>query len=128
MTGASKRKGDRAENELKALLADLTGLNIARAFGAGRADDIGDLLGFPDTVIQCTSRANRDLVHVGLVRKPIEAGQQARNAGVPFAVTFVRIRGGTWRAVMTPEQFIGLWREATVDPDAIAALHNEEAS
>lgn len=122
MTGAAKRKGDRAENELKDLLADLTGLNIARAFGAGRADDIGDLLGFPDVAIQCTSLANRDLVHVGLVRKPIEAGQQAQNGRVPFAVTFVRIRGGTWRAVMTPDQFVAMWREATTDPGAIAAL------
>jgi hypothetical protein len=47
-----------------------------------------------------------------MVRKPLEADRQALNAGVTFSATFVRIRGGTWRVVLTPEAWATMWREA----------------
>lgn len=108
----SKRKGDRAELEAAALLNDLLGVPARRKLGAGRKEDTGDIYGVPDTTIQVTSLAS-DVVAVGVVRKPIEADQQARNAGNTFSATFLRIRGGTWRVVMTPEMFATYWREAT---------------
>jgi hypothetical protein len=46
------------------------------------------------------------------VRKPLEADAQARNAGTTFAATFVRIRGGTWRVVLSPEAFRTYWKAA----------------
>ncbi len=112
MTGSAKRKGDSAELEAARLISDLIGVPVRRRLGAGRADDCGDLDGVPDTAVQVCSRGT-DVVAVGMVRKPVEAGQQAVNAGAIFAATFVRIRGGTWRVVLTPEQWATYWREAT---------------
>lgn len=112
MTGAAKRKGDRGELEAAALLHDLLGVPARRKLGAGRLDDCGDIDGVPDTVVQVVSRST-DVVAIGVVRKPVEADQQARNAGAAHAVTMLRVRGGTWRFVMTPAAFAALWREAT---------------
>lgn len=112
MTGSAKRKGDAAEREAAQLLHDLLGVPARRKLGAGRTDDEGDLDGIPATTVQVCSRAT-DVVNVGVVRKPVEADQQARNAGTPFAVTMLRVRGGTWRMVMTPEAWAAMWREAT---------------
>lgn len=112
MTGAAKRKGDAAEREAAALIHDLLGVPARRMLGAGRADDVGDIDGVPDTAIQVVSRST-DVVNVAVVRKPLDADQQAAHRGVTFAATFVRIRGGTWRVVMTPEMWATYWREAT---------------
>ena len=94
-----------------------------RALGAGRKDDVGDITGVPDTVIQVADwkdalRAVRE--------KPLECELQRETAaynswhaqGNPvspdptFAATFIRLRGGEYRVVMTPEQFAQLWKEA----------------
>lgn len=112
MTGAAKRKGDIGEREAAQLLSDLLGYPVRRKLGAGRLDDEGDLDGLPDTTVQVCSRST-DVVAVGVVRKPLEVGQQSRNAGTTFAATMLRVRGGIWRVVLTPEQFATLWREAT---------------
>jgi hypothetical protein len=112
VTGAAKRKGDAAEREAAQILADLTGCPVRRKLGAGRQDDEGDLDGLTDTTVQVVSRSS-DVVAVGVVRKPVEAGEQARRAGTPYAMTMLRVRGGTWRIVMTVEQAMALWREAT---------------
>lgn len=111
MTGAAKRKGDKAELEAAVLLTELLGVPARRKLGAGRLDDTGDIDGIPRTVVQVVNRAT-DVVSVGVVRKPVEAEQQARNAGVPHSVTMLRVRGGTWRMVMTPEAWATLWHAA----------------
>jgi hypothetical protein len=112
MTGSSKRKGDAGEREAAELINELLGVPARRMLGAGRLDDIGDIDGVPNTTIQVVSRST-DVVSVGVVRKPLEASRQALNAGNTFAATFVRVRGGTWRVVLTPAQWALLWREAT---------------
>ena len=112
MTASSKRKGDVAEREAAALLNELLGVPSRRKLGAGRFDDCGDIDGVPDTVVQVCSRSKTG-VSVAFIVKPAEAELQRQNAGATFAVTLVRIRGGTWRAVMTMEQWATLWREAT---------------
>lgn len=112
MTGSQKRKGDRAEREAAQIIHDLLGVPARRKLGAGRADDCGDIDGVPDTTVQVVSRAT-DVVAVALVRKPLEVEVQARNAGTTFAATFVRVRGGTWRVVLTVDQWSTYWREAT---------------
>ena len=109
MTNSRKRRGDRAELEVAGILQDLLGYRIRRKLGAGRTDDTGDLDGIPDTVIQVADwtdalRAIRE--------KPLDATQQATNARATFAATAIRLRGGTWRIVLTPEQFATYVREA----------------
>jgi hypothetical protein len=111
MTGAAKRKGDHAEREAATLLTELLGVPARRKLGAGRLDDVGDIDGVPDTAVQVVSRST-DVVAVGVVRKPVEAEAQAVNGGLPHSVVMLRVRGGTWRFVMTPEAWATLWLRA----------------
>ena len=102
MANPQKAKGDRAELEAAAILADLLGLSVRRKLGAGRADDTGDLDGVPGHVVQVASWA--DTAAAARV-KPREAEQQRINANATHAATLVRFRGGTWRVVLTLEQW-----------------------
>ncbi len=91
------------------ILCDLLGFDAKRALGAGRKEDVGDVFGIPDTVIQI---ANWQDALRAIREKPIEAATQAGNAGANFSTAAVRLRGGVWRFVQTPEQYCDLWREA----------------
>jgi len=102
MANPQKAKGDRAELEAASLLADLLGVPVRRKLGAGRADDTGDLDGVPGHVVQVASWA--DTAAAARV-KPREAEQQRINANASHAATLVRFRGGTWRVVVTLEQW-----------------------
>lgn len=110
MSNPQKAKGDRAELEAAGLLHDLLGVPARRKLGAGRIDDTGDIDGVPELTVQVANWAN---VASAVSVKPDEAEDQRVNAGTPFAVTMVRIRGGKWRMVMTPAQFATLYRKAT---------------
>ena len=110
MTNPNKQRGDRAERELAALLHDVLGVNTRRKLGAGRLDDEGDIDGLPDTTIQVADWQN---VASAVRIKPAECEKQQANAGTTFGASAIRLRGGTWRFVLTPEQFACLWREAT---------------
>lgn len=105
----SKRKGDRAELEVQGWFRDNLGVTARRALGAGRTDDVGDITGVPFTVVQVAARKD---VADAVRNKPLEAERQRVQANQPFACTFLRIRGGDYRVVMTPDQFASLWREA----------------
>jgi len=109
VTSPQKRKGDVAELEIARILHDLTGWPVRRKLGAGRTDDEGDLEGIPDTVVQVANWAD---INRAIRQKPVEAEQQRHNAAATFAVTLIRLRGGMWRAVLTPEQLCTLLREA----------------
>jgi len=102
MTNPQKQKGDRAELEAAAILTDLLGVPVRRKLGAGRIDDTGDLDGVPGHVVQVASWA--DTAAAARV-KPKEAEQQRINAQATHAATLVRFRGGTWRVVLTLEQW-----------------------
>lgn len=97
-----KAKGDRAEREAAELLTQLLGVPVRRKLGAGRQDDAGDLDGVPGHAVQVASWANT--AQAALV-KPREAETQRANAGAAHAATLVRFRGGSWRVVLTPEQW-----------------------
>jgi hypothetical protein len=111
VTSSSKAKGDKAELEVQGIIRDLLGYPVRRALGAGRKDDVGDIHGLPSCVVQVANWPHNTLAAVR--SKPVEAEAQRANAGVPFAATFVRLRGREYRVVMTPEQFAALYREAT---------------
>lgn len=85
------------------------GYPARRALGAGRKDDIGDITGVPDLTV---SVANWKNVAQAVRHKPVEVEAQRANAGTAHACTFVKLPGGVWRVVLTPEQFAALWREA----------------
>jgi hypothetical protein len=109
VTGPAKRKGDRAELEVQGLIRELLGVPARRALGAGRLDDVGDITGVPDTVIQAANYS--DLVRAIREKVP-ECVEQQERAGATFGATFVRRRGGKWVVVLTPEQWATYWREA----------------
>lgn len=109
MTTPSKRKGDAAELEVARLIAELTGWNVRRKLGAGRADDTGDVHGVPNTTIQVKNYVDvARAIREGLVELEV---QQA-NSGDTFAVLLVRRRGGKWAAVMSIAQWATYAREA----------------
>lgn len=113
MASGAKRKGDRAELEVQALLRDHLGVPARRMLGAGRRDDIGDITGVPDTTIQVAAWAH-DFAH-GVRVKPLECEEERKRAGTTHAATFMRLRGGDYRVVLTVEQWCALWREAVSD-------------
>lgn len=94
---------------MQALLRDHLGVPARRALGAGRKDDMGDITGVPDTVIQVCNWAN---VAQAVRHKPLEAEQQRENANATHAATFVRLVGGDYRVVLTVEQWATYAREA----------------
>ncbi len=114
MRNASKAKGDRCEREVQGILRDLLGVPARRKLGAGRQDDMGDIDGVPNTVIQCASIAR---LNVAVREKPLECETQQERAGATFGATFIRLVGGDYRVVMTPEQFATFWREAVIGDD-----------
>ena len=109
MGNPQKRKGDAAEREAAELLTQLLPWPVRRQLGAGRADDVGDLDGVPRTVVQVAAWA--DVAAAARV-KPRGAEQQRINAQADHAATLVRFRGGTWRVILTPEQWAALILEA----------------
>lgn len=104
----SKRKGDKAELEVQGILRDLLGVGARRKLGAGRKDDIGDIDGLPNTVIQVTAAS----APADALAKIAETVQQQQRAGALFGATWWRRRGGGHVVMLTPEQFATLWREA----------------
>lgn len=105
MANPSKSRGDRAEREAAELLTLLLGLPIRRKLGAGRLDDQGDLDGLDGFALQVADWAD---VGRAMREKPLGAERQRCNAQLPHAATLVRFRGGTWRLVLTPEQWARL--------------------
>jgi hypothetical protein len=108
VTNAAKARGDAAEREVASQLSLLLGVEIRRKLGAGRRDDIGDLDGLDGWVGQVAYRPG-DILRA-LIDKPAQCELQQARAGTPFGVTFLRQRGGIWRAVQTIPQFIEVYR------------------
>lgn len=107
MPNANKRRGDRAELEVQAILQDNLGVG-RRALGAGRKDDLGDIHGVPNTVIQVANY--QDLARAVREKLPELEAQQAR-AGAPYAALWVRRPGGRWVVCQTPTMWMNMLRE-----------------
>lgn len=105
---SSKRKGDKAELEVQGLFRDWLGVPARRALGAGRKDDVGDIDGVPDLVVQVANY--QDIVRAIREKVPVCERQQVE-ANRPFGATFVRRRGGEFVVVMSVPQFMNLYRE-----------------
>ena len=109
---SQKNKGDQAEREAAELLSKATGYNVRRQLGAGRLDDIGDLDGIPDTIVQVANWTDKSKA---CLQKPREAEMQRWNAKAKYAASMIRWRGGHWRLVMTIDQFARLLSAAIDD-------------
>ena len=112
MANPQKRKGDAAELECARLINQLTGFPAERKLGAGRAEDTGDIYGVDDTTVQVANWKNiSDAVRL----KPRECTGQQANAHTKYGCTWIRLRGGEWRVVLTPEQW-GAYARAASPP------------
>ncbi len=111
MANSAKRKGDNAEREAAALINDLTGAPARRKLGAGRLDDQGDIDGVPNTTIQVVAYGRANFA-TAVRAKPLVAEEQRARAGTTFAATFVKLPGGDFRVVLTPEQWATYHRES----------------
>jgi hypothetical protein len=100
VTGSSKRKGDRAEREAATLLTRLLAHPVRRLLGAGRTDDHGDLDGIDGWAVQVADWT--DLARA-VRQKPLDAELQAAHAGQRHGAALIRLRGGEFRIVMTPQ-------------------------
>ena len=109
MTNPSGRKGAQGERDSAKILSDLTGFNVKRKLGAGRKEDTGDLWGVPDTVVQVADYTD---VLRAIRHKPIAAEVQRGHAEATFAFSMIKMRGGIWRCVLTPEQMATYIRES----------------
>ena len=109
---SQKNKGDKAEREAAELLSQATGYEVRRQLGAGRLDDIGDLDGIPETIVQVADWTDKSKA---CLQKPREAEMQRWNAKAKYAASMIRWRGGHWRMVMTVDQFARLLTAAIDD-------------
>lgn len=100
MTGSQKRKGDRAEREGAGLLTVLLKRPVIRLLGAGRAEDVGDLGGIDGWAIQVADW--QDIAAV-VRQKPVDAELQAIRSGTHYGAALIRLKGGEFRIVMTPQ-------------------------
>lgn len=106
MTGAAKRKGDKFENDCAKFLTEHTKFRVARRFGAGQAEDEGDLYGIAGMTVQCADWRDKT---AALREKPPTADQQAaRIHESMIGVTALKMRGGEIRFVFTQEAFARL--------------------
>jgi len=110
MTNPQKRKGDRAELEVQAILQDHLGMG-RRALGAGRTDDIGDITGIPDLTISV--KAYKDTARA-INEALTDLPRQQENAGTAYGCAFIRRKGGRYIVVMEPDTFLELYREAAL--------------
>lgn len=102
-------RGIRAEREACVLLSAALDLDVRRRANEGIREDIGDLVGVPDTTIQ-VSAVPDDPTKIGARAQQKAAGcavQQAR-AGTTHGVVLLRIDGGHWRAVCSGDQLEAL--------------------
>jgi hypothetical protein len=108
MTNPQKNKGDRAEREVAAKLADLTGWPWRRKLGAGRCDDTGDLDGLEDWTVEVKDWTN---VNAAVSKGLADLEREQANAGTAFGVALIRRRGGKWFAAMPLENLAAVMRE-----------------
>lgn len=118
MTDPNKAKGDKAEREAADLLTRLLNRPVRRLLGAGRADDHGDLDGVKDWALQVAWWPSNVLRAIRA--KPLDAQAQAERSGDRHSAALIRLVGGQWRVVMTPEQ----WARVVHDMEATRAALN----
>ncbi len=108
MTGgaAPKRKGSAFERDIVRFLVEHGFPDAERAYGAGRPEDIGDIVGIPGITVECKAAKSIDLA--GFVD---EAERERLNARQAYGVVIVKRRGKPTSAayvVMTFESFTRL--------------------
>ena len=109
MANPNGAKGAKFERDCRDFMRDHGFPYVERAYGAGRQDDRGDLLGLPLVAIECKDHAKLNLS--GWLD---EAEKERENAGKRLGVVLAKRRGKGAReayCIMTLETFCELVRE-----------------
>lgn len=88
MVNQAKNKGSLFEREVARIYSENGHPKAHRAYGAGRPDDVGDISGVPDCVVECKAAKTFDLS--GWL---LEAERERANAGVQWSVLVVKRPG-----------------------------------
>lgn len=115
MASRGKRKGDDGELEVQALFRTAGFTRARRALGAGRKDDVGDIDGLRDLCLQVT-RAQNGTARIWQKLPQLES--QRSNRRTRFGALFIRYDRKPWIVILTPAQFIRLYRYALKGLDA----------
>jgi hypothetical protein len=104
----ARAKGNKAENEVCDFLRSHLGGHVSRGRLEG-SEDRGDIVGTPSLANQVKSYED--------VARAINDGlndvtDQKARAGARWGAVWVRRRGGRYFVVLSPEDFISLYKEA----------------
>jgi len=110
VANSNKRKGDRAERELATLLTVLLHKPMRRTLGAGRKDDIGDIDGIDDIVIQVKHWQD---ITAAITQGIGQLARQQGNKKATHGVLFIKHRKHGWLAVTTITEWAGNERTRT---------------
>jgi hypothetical protein len=110
MSNPNKRKGDAAERAVVAWLRSHGFTNAERAYGAGRADDTGDIDGLPGV---CIEVKNHNKIEVAGFIGELE--REMANSRAETGVVIVKRRGDSdvdrWYAITTAAQWVQLMKD-----------------
>jgi hypothetical protein len=101
-----KRRGSAFERDVAHYLQEHGFPDASRAFGAGRPQDIGDIVGIPGVTVEVKNHARLELAEW-----IDETDRERVNARQPYGVVVVKRRGkptGAAYAVLTLEAFARL--------------------
>jgi hypothetical protein len=112
MTGSAKRKGDDAERQAVELLG-LLGIDAYRLFGAGRTDDVADLVSRNGALV-VQVRNWRDVGRACFDGADAAELQAEHHPTAALGVALVRRRGGRWAVAMTPDTLVWLLHAARI--------------
>jgi len=87
MTSPQKIKGSAYEREVVKALTE-AGIYAERAYGAGRPDDVGDISGIPNWILECKNHAK-----FALSQWLAEAERERQNAKAKFGAVIIKKRG-----------------------------------
>lgn len=117
MANRAKAKGSQAERDAVQLLKAAGFADADREFGAGRADDVGDVRNVPRTVIEV--KAEKSFNPSGWLA---EAEAERINAGADYGIVFAKRPGKSLKDgyfIMRLEDGIALLREAILSDNTL---------
>lgn len=109
VTNSAKAKGDRKELEIQELFRAAGFSRARRSLGAGRKDDVGDIDGLRELCIQVTGTARGT---TRIWEKLPDVERQRSNRRTRFGALFIKYDRKPWLVILTPAQFIRLYKYA----------------
>ena len=114
MVNEQKARGDAGEREVESIFRAAGFRRARRALGAGRRDDVGDIDNVRELCVQVVRVAANGSLGSAILRKLPEVEVQRNNRRTRFGVVFARQDKKPWIVVMTPFQFLRIYKYALI--------------